>query len=381
MVPAVDKATPCYKVAELFRSHEGVLGFAVIDGQTPVGIIAREALTIRLSLQFGYAVYGKREVTELMDVEPLLVDVAEDVDAVECKIADEHSAALVSGFIIVENGKYLGMGTALSLLRNNIKRTRLRNNRLEQATAAAEQANLMKSQFLANMSHEFRTPLNAIIGFSELMVTEAFGPMEPSKYKDYSGDILESGRHLLSLINDILDMSKIEAGRYVLQTQPVDIERLIFSAVKMCKPLADQKNIELATEFQANGAVVTGDERAIKQMVLNLVSNAVKYTPRGGHVDVRLDGVETGGIVVSITDTGIGISAEDMEKVLEPFSQAASKMNNKTEGTGLGLAIVNALARLHGADFKLASTVGVGTEAAISFPATAMVSLQEWSAA
>ncbi len=374
-IPPVDGQTLCRDVAELFRNNQSVRGFAVTEKGNPVGIIARDELTIRLATQYGHAVYGKKVVTELMDPNPLIVSLQDDIDLVEARIANGNSQALQSGFIIVEAGLYRGMGTGLSLLKSSVARTRIRAEKLEATTELAQQANTVKSQFLANMSHELRTPLNAVIGFSELIVSEAFGPINEDKYRDYAQDILESGKHLLSMINDILDMSKIEAGRYELEERPIDLNRIIANAIKMCRILADEKNITLTCGCLSNRPVVMGDERALKQMLLNLISNGIKYTPAEGSVSVRVSLPPEGGVCIDVIDTGVGIDEELIDKVLEPFAQAGTDIHNKTEGTGLGLPIVKALAELHQADFRLSSRAGIGTTASLTLPSSRIQSI------
>ncbi|MCG8490870.1 MAG: ATP-binding protein [Sneathiellales bacterium] len=380
-IPPVDSHIYCRDVAELFRQKESTRGFAVVEAGEPVGIIARDELTIRLASQYGHAVYGRRAVTELMDNNPLIVELKDDVHDVEKRIAEGYPNALLSGFIIVENGFYRGMGTGLSLLKSSVERTRVRNAKLEAITEQAQQANTVKSQFLANMSHELRTPLNAVIGFSELIVQEVYGKIEQEKYKDYARDILDSGRHLLSMINDILDMSKIEAGRYELKEQPIDLDRALVNATKMCRVLADEKNIELSYSGVDGHPILKGDERAVKQMLLNLVSNGIKYTPPNGTVSVSADFSANGTVSIEVADSGVGIEEALLEKVLEPFAQAGADINNKTEGTGLGLPIVKALAELHAAEFLLVSNVGIGTTATLIFPAERISRIQNNPAA
>ncbi|MEP4192189.1 MAG: ATP-binding protein, partial [Sneathiella sp.] len=380
-ISPIEGTTLCRDVAELFRDKEQVRGFAVVEQGNPIGIIARDELIIRLATQYGHAVYGKRAVTELMDDDPLIVDINESVDEVEERIASGYSQALQSGFIVTDNGIYQGMGTGLSLLKSSVERTRLRNAQLEAITELAQHANSLKSQFLANMSHELRTPLNAVIGFAELIVSEAFGPVGQIKYRDYAQDILESGKHLLSMINDILDMSKIEAGRYQLTEGPVELNRLIEGAVKMCRILAEEKEITLTNSCLEKSPILHGDERALKQMLLNLISNGIKYTPEQGTVSVTIQTAVHGGVSVAVSDTGIGIDESLIGAMLEPFAQAGTDMHNKTEGTGLGLPIVKALAELHDARFELKSASGQGTTAVLHFPASRVQKFLPLSAA
>jgi len=366
--PAISTTTTCHEAAELFRFMDGVIGFAVLQDEKPVGIISREKLTIKLASQFGHPVYGKRPVTDLMTQDPLIVDINETIDRVEQLITDGYEHALSSGFIIVQDETYIGMGNVLSLMRESVKRTRMKNQQLEKSTQLAEHANEVKSQFLAGMSHELRTPLNAIIGFSELIVQESFGPIQPPRYGQYVEDILESGRHLLSMISDILDMSKIEAGRYDLNEQPVEVNSIARNVIKMCRVLADKKNIKLKSSLPNPSPILIGDARALKQMLVNLISNGIKYTEAEGEVFLEILDLPQQGIQISIKDTGAGIAEDELSRIMEPFVQVAQGRSDKTEGTGLGLAIVKALAELQNTDFTLSSSLGIGTTAQLTFP-------------
>lgn len=366
--PAIGKETNCHEAAELFRKAPNLEGLAVVENELPIGLLSKNTLTLKLATQYGHAVYAKKSVTELMSITPLIVDIHENIDHVETLIAQGYADALSSGFIITEFGRYSGMGTALSLMKESVKRTHQQNKQLEKSTKLAHHSNHVKSQFLAGMSHELRTPLNAIIGFSELITQEAFGPINPPKYKQYVEDTLESGKHLLSMISDILDMSKIEAGRYDLNLQPVQLNNLTRNSYKMCQVLAEKKNIELTLSLSENQPVIIGDERAMKQIILNIVSNGIKYTPEGGKVDVKIVDRLSSGVQIIVQDNGPGIADEELQKVMEPFVQVKNSTTDKTEGTGLGLAIVNSLASLLGAHFNLESQLDEGTCATVTFP-------------
>ncbi len=368
-VPALDAETACHDAAELFRRLQGVQGFALISNNEPIGVIGRDDLTIKLATQFGHAVYGKRPASDLMISNPLIVDIADNIDVVERMITDGYESALSAGFIITDNHKYVGMGNVLSLMRESVKRTRIQNRQLAQSTQLAKQANTIKSQFLAGMSHELRTPLNAIIGFSELISQEAFGPVTPPRYRQYAEDILDSGKHLLAMINDVLDMSKIEAGRYELNNQLIDVNSIARNVVKICSVLALKKNITLSLDIPEFPIAVLADERSLKQMLLNLISNGIKYTEANGNVTVSISKCQQKGLRICVTDTGVGIAENDIKKITEPFVQLSQSHNNKAGGTGLGLAIVKALANLHGCTFQLKSKVGEGTSASLTFPA------------
>jgi len=230
----------------------------------------------------------------------------------------------------------------------------------------AEEANRAKSEFLANMSHELRTPLNAIIGFSEIMASGMFGPLGAEKYTEYCRDIRESGQYLLDVINDILDMSKIEAGRIRLETEPVELERVVTEASRIVGPRAGEKKLVLTTEI-AEGITLEADRRALKQILLNLMSNAVKFTPEGGAVTVR--GTTDGTAVsIAIEDTGIGIPREAMKNLGRPFEQVESQLTKSHKGSGLGLAIAKSLIELHGGAMRIRSVPGEGTTVMVQLP-------------
>ena len=231
----------------------------------------------------------------------------------------------------------------------------------------AEGANRAKSRFLANMSHELRTPLNAIIGFSEVMTHEMFGPVGSPRYLDYARVINESGGHLLELINGILDMSKIEAGKFELSEEIFDLDEVAAQAVRFIKLQADRKGVVLKTAIAANARSIFADKRAVRQMLVNLVTNGVKFTPRGG--EVKLSALRDGDcIVIGVSDTGVGIGPDDLKRLGQPFEQVEGELVRSQEGTGLGLALVKALATLHGGELGIASTLGEGTVVTIRLP-------------
>lgn len=231
----------------------------------------------------------------------------------------------------------------------------------------AEAANQSKSEFLANMSHELRTPLNAINGFSEIMLAEMFGPLGDHRYKDYAQDILNSGQHLLALINDILDMSKIEAGKMTLSFEPVAVEEITEEAVRLVRTRAESAGLILSAELPPLPDI-EADYRAVKQVLLNLLSNAVKFTPRGGSVFVSAERLGADLVRINVRDTGIGIASDDLDRLARPFEQIESQHAKTQQGTGLGLALSKALVEMHGGSLGLASTPGQGTTASFSLP-------------
>ncbi len=236
----------------------------------------------------------------------------------------------------------------------------------EQEKIRAEEANQSKSEFLANMSHELRTPLNAINGFSDIMKKEMFGPLGDARYKEYVNDILFSGQHLLSLINDILDMSKIEAGKMTLNTEPLIMSDMISQVIRIVRGRADENRLKLIYEGTQTPEI-DADPRAVKQILLNLTTNAIKFTPEGGMVRIAVE-PKSAGLIVHVSDTGIGISEQDIARLAQPFEQIDSQHSRKHEGTGLGLALSKSLVELHGGNFKISSVVGEGTTVTFTLP-------------
>src|SRR3954451_9517105 len=227
-------------------------------------------------------------------------------------------------------------------------------------------------EFLAHMSHELRTPLNAILSFSEIMDQGYLGPLGSPRYTEYNRNVLDSARHLLSLINDILDLSKIEAGRYELEEEQVDLSRIIEPVVFLVRERALRKDLTLRSEIEPL-PVVMGDERALKQILINLLTNAVKFTERGGEIEVSGRQDANGEIVLAVRDTGIGIAEDQIPKVLEPFGQARNAYMAGESGTGLGLPITRSLVNLHGGSLAIDSVLGVGTTVIIRLPALRVV--------
>jgi cell cycle sensor histidine kinase DivJ len=240
-----------------------------------------------------------------------------------------------------------------------------RETALQQARAEAEGLAAGRARFLANMSHELRTPLNAIMGFSDIMRARMFGPLT-DRYGEYAELIHESGRHLLDLINDVLDMSKIEAERFELQRGEFDAREAVTAAMRLLRVQADAAGVQLRGVLPPNELEVDADRRALKQIVLNLVSNALKFTPRGGQVTVTADGHD-GEFELVVADSGVGISPEDLERLGRPYEQAGG-VDQRAKGTGLGLSLVRAFAKLHGGEMNIESRLGAGTSVSVRMP-------------
>ncbi|BCW88642.1 Sensor histidine kinase RcsC [Alphaproteobacteria bacterium SO-S41] len=237
----------------------------------------------------------------------------------------------------------------------------------DELVAQLRDANQSKADFLARMSHELRTPLNAVIGFSDVMRQESLGPIGTPAYLDYLGHIHSSGSHLLGLINDILDLSKMEAGRFELREGLVDLWEVVHDATSMVKLRAAEGEVTLVNEVP-QGIELTADETAVRQIAINVVTNAIKFTPPGGQVRWSVGHDLDGALLLKITDTGVGIAASDMERVFEAFGQARNGYSAKERGTGLGLPIVRTLMRLHGGEALLDSVPGEGTTVTLRFP-------------
>jgi signal transduction histidine kinase len=277
----------------------------------------------------------------------------------EICLADGRWLRLTRG--AAADGSFVIMGADITSMKE-------RETLLEAAKEDAEAANRSKSQFLANMSHELRTPLNAIIGFSDIIRDAMMGPVS-ARYKDYAQDIFSSGQHLLSLINEVLDLSKIEVGRFELQEDTVDVAQVIAGCNRLMRPHASEANINLVCKMSAELPFVRADERRLKQIVLNLLSNALKFTPSGGGVTVSAGAQSGGEIVIAVSDTGIGMRPEDVPIALEPFRQLDAGVNRRYAGSGLGLPLAQRLVQMHGGELTIETGLGTGTTVSFTLPA------------
>ncbi len=266
---------------------------------------------------------------------------------------------------------YQSFNSMLTEIEDRDRKLRKKNTELVQSKEMAEAANLSKSQFLANISHELRTPLNAIIGFSNILGNQTFGPLGDPKYLEYINDINESGAHLLDIINDILDLSKAEAGKLTLDLEEFRTDKMIQKCINILSERASQSDVTINTHFPERMPYMVADRVRFTQIVLNILSNAVKFTEKGGKIDISIE-VQEGNnhisfFTLTIQDTGIGMSRRDVEQALQPFGQIDSGLNRKYEGTGLGLPLTHKLVELHNASMEIRSEVGKGTTVTLRF--------------
>lgn len=325
------------------------------------------AVTAMLSATIPFAVYAG--VIPLIAAIVALAATSRTVDAVML-VGMAASAQFV--FLFLASRLY---SSAVATLQSRAEKDAIFAE-LEQAKAnsdearrRAEEANLAKSRFLATMSHELRTPLNAILGFSEVMKNEVFGPHASAAYREYSGDIHGSGQHLLTLINEILDLSRIEAGRYELNEEAVLLSYVVEDCRHMMNLRAKTKNQTIHEAVDPSLPRLWADERGVRQIVLNILSNAIKFTPQGGEITVKVGWTSSGGQYVSIKDTGPGIPEEEIPTVMSSFGRGSLAIKTAEQGSGLGLPIVKGLVDLHGGGFQLKSKPREGTEVIVTFPA------------
>ena len=246
---------------------------------------------------------------------------------------------------------------------------------LKRSLTLTDDALRAKTQFLASMSHELRTPLNAIIGFSELLINEVFGKLGDSHYRDYAQDICDSGKHLLGLINDVLDLSKLDTVAVEAYSEPVDLAEFLHKTMQMVRPQAERAGIVLSEKFDRQLPSMMTDERRLRQVLLNLLSNAIKFTAQGGSVSVSAYR-QGGSVAITVSDTGVGIAPEDIPKAMENYGQVQTGWSRTQEGTGLGLPLSKRLVELLGGSFVLESKVGVGTNIIVTFPPERLLQVQ-----
>ena len=258
----------------------------------------------------------------------------------------------------------------LFLMISDFSEIKEREQGLNAARQLADAANQAKTAFLANMSHELRTPLNAVIGFSEILLSQMFGPLGSERYNGYAKDIFDSGRHLLSVINNVLDLTKSQAGQLQLTLEPVNLVQIVASCATMMREQCLRGELRLDIEAPQEPVVLIGDPAKLRQILLNLMSNAVKFTDRGGMVAIHVEHADADTVTLRVSDTGIGMSPEEIPVALAPFGQVDSRLARRYEGTGLGLPLTKVLIELHGGSIALDSAPGKGTAVTVTLPLT-----------
>ncbi len=320
-----------------------------------------DVVLLDLSLPDGHGLETVGRILEKSQNLPIIVLSGLDDEAIALEAVQKGA----QDYLVKGQGSGDLMARAI---RYAIERKRAQQLLLE-AKEKAELANSAKSEFLAAMSHELRTPLNAIIGFSEIMKTSVFGPLGDARYKEYVDDIHGSGTHLIAIINDILDLAKIEAGKVELDEEYVNIATAVGASVRMIKKRAEEAGVTVVAEVGENLPRLFADKRKLKQIVINLLSNAVKFTPAGGKVTLRAEVDGERNLELVVADTGIGIAPADIPKAMVPFSQVDGTLSRKYDGAGLGLPLAKRLVELHGGTLRLQSEVDSGTRVTVRFPA------------
>jgi two-component system cell cycle sensor histidine kinase PleC len=362
----------CGEVFAWFIAHPEAPAAAILDEQGAiVGLVNRLIFLTRYARQYAPELYSKKSILRLANPDPLVVDQNVRIADLGATLLMENPDALIECFVITAHGRYLGIVTGEDLLRCKVSLLQAREAELSQALAAANAASRAKSNFLALMSHELRTPLNAIIGFSELMDGELFGPLGHKRYRDYARDIHGAGSHLLALINDILDLSKAEAGKFDLMCQDFSVTELIEDCLRLVREWAG--TLKLVEAVAPDTPWLHADRLRVKQILLNLLSNAVKFTPEGGTVRAAAEMAADGSLVLTVSDTGIGMAPEMIPLALEPFRQIASPFARNVEGTGLGLSLVKSMVEAHGGTLQIDSALNAGTTVRALFPAARVV--------
>ncbi|HUO99524.1 MAG TPA: HAMP domain-containing sensor histidine kinase [Rhizomicrobium sp.] len=368
-LPPIPAWASCAEVFRILNQADAQRAGAVVDTEgRVVGLVNRLRFLAKYAQRFIPELYDKRPIAALANPNPLVVDEAMPLGELATILTVDRPDALRECFIVAREDRYLGIGTSETLVRAKLSLLTARERQLTEALLAAEAADQTRSNFLALMSHELRTPLNAIIGFSEVLAFEMFGAPQVPRYTDYARDIHSAGRHLLALINDILDLSKSESGHLPLSPEPVDVSIVFRDCLRLLSERAKQGEVGISAECPEALPLLYADALRIKQIVLNVLSNAVKFTEPGGSASVSACVDEDGGITLSVADTGIGMSPEEIPVALEPFRQIDSPLSRNVEGTGLGLSMAKSLTERHGGTLQIESTRGEGTIVRLRFP-------------
>lgn len=377
-LPAISADMTCAKVFAALSDPAGQRAAAVVDNDGRVlGLVNRLRFLARYAQRFIPELYDRRPILALANPTPFVVDEHMPLSELAAIITLDHPDALRECFIVTRHGRYLGIGTSEALVRAKVALLTAREAQLNNALVAAEDADRTRSNFLALMSHELRTPLNAIIGFSELLANELFGPHSVPKYGEYARDIHGAGRHLLTLINAILDLSKSEAGQMTLHAEPMNVAELLHDCARLLQTRAADGNVRLQVDVPADLPAVRADALRLKQILLNLLSNAVKFTLPGGEVHASAALTGDGGVAITIADSGIGMDPDMIPIALEPFRQIDSPMCRQVEGTGLGLSLAKSLVERHGGTLEIQSAPQKGTTVRVVLPPGRTIHLQQ----
>jgi two-component system, cell cycle sensor histidine kinase PleC len=360
-LPALTPDLTCSNVWKWFHEHPGVIAAAVVDAEcNPIGLVNRATFFAQYSRPYVPELFGRKSILKLADANPLVIEDSMEIGELSSHLLAERPDAIVECFVVVSDGKYRGIATGETLFRAKVQL-------LQSALSEAKDASYAKSSFLALMSHELRTPLNAIIGFSDLIKSLAFGN-DLTRYQDYANDINNAGAHLLSLVNEILDLAKAEAGMFELHPEPVDVSVVMAECGRFMRDRAHKAGLSLQISSQTL-PLFKLDRVRLKQVLLNLLSNAIKFTPAGGEVtsNARING--EGELELEVCDTGVGMEKDQIPVALTPFRQLSSPLSRQAEGTGLGLPLVKSLVELQGGRLRIESAIHVGTSVTVIFPA------------
>ena len=322
---ALPQSMTCGEVFTWLLDNPAVPAIAILDDRGGIaGLVNRLIFLARYAKQYAPELYSRKSVLKLANRTPLIVDADVQFADLGATLLVENPDALIECFVVTSKGRYHGIVTGEALLRCKVALLQAREEELSRALVAANEASRAKSNFLALMSHELRTPLNAIIGFSEVLGREMFGPLGSSRYRDYAHDIHGAGRHLLALINDILDLSKAEAGKFDLHCEEIATADLIAECLKLMRGRAVEAKLSLTQGVGVDIPDLFADRLRLKQILLNLLSNAIKFTPAGGAIRVSVERDHQGQMLLAVSDTGIGIAPEMIQVALEPFRQIAT---------------------------------------------------------
>lgn len=366
--PPLAPDTTCAKARDRFAADAALRAIPVLDANgVAVGILYRYPFLLALLEQSGSAAAETRPIANLMDRRPTVLERQLEVSQLNKKALADESDPAITSCIVFDKGRYVGIagfGGLLRLVTDQLRKQMLDAEQAEHAAAASVDE---KSQLLANITHELRTPLNGVIGFGQLLQREMHGPLGAPEYKLYVSDIVDSGQHLLDIINDILDLAKIEAGHIELDESFIDLRDLAGRSLRMVATLAAQKDIELASSINGHKWTIRADERRLRQSLVNLLSNAIKFSSPGQKVGIDL-GYDDDWLWLDVRDQGCGIAEHDLHRLFKPFGQIQSAQRDSETGTGLGLTITSALMQAHDGDVTLHSKPGVGTRARLKLP-------------